>query len=118
MEASAHARYVKGSPQKARLVVDLIRGKKVDEALAILRTTRKRAAAPVAKALKSAIANAEQKSPAAAVDDFVVSRAFVDLGPTKQRRRMRPAPMGRAYRERRWSSHITIHVSDGKDQEE
>ncbi|MBI4455720.1 MAG: 50S ribosomal protein L22 [Acidobacteria bacterium] len=118
MEAKARAKYVKGSPQKARLVVDLIRGKTVDEALAILRTVRKRAAGPVAKALKSAVANAEQKSPAANVDDFVVSRAYVDLGPTKQRRRIRPAPMGRAHRERRWSSHITIHVSDGQQQEE
>ncbi|HEY2930487.1 MAG TPA: 50S ribosomal protein L22 [Acidobacteriota bacterium] len=113
MEAVAKGKYIKGSPQKARLVIDLIRGKRVDEALAILRTTRKRAADPIAKVLKSAVANAEQQSPSANVDDFVVSRAYVDLGPTKLRRRMRPAPMGRAYRERRWSSHITIHVSDG-----
>ena len=118
MEAKAQGKYVKGSPQKARLVIDLIRGKKADEALAILRTTNKRAAGPIEKVLKSAMANAGQKSPTANVDDFVISWACVDLGPTKQRSRMRPAPMGRAYRERRWSSHITIHVSDGKEQEE
>lgn len=118
MEAKAQAKYVKGSPQKARLVIDLIRGKKADEALAILRATNKRAAAPVAKVLLSALANAEQKSPASNRDDLFVSWACVDLGPTKQRSRMRPAPMGRAYRERRWSSHITIRVSDGKAQEE
>ncbi|MBI2821661.1 MAG: 50S ribosomal protein L22 [Acidobacteria bacterium] len=116
MEAKAQAKYVKGSPQKARLVVDLIRGKRVDEALAILRSTSKRAATPIAKVLRSAMSNATQKSPAANVDDFIVSRAYVDLGPTKLRRRMRPAPMGRAYRERRWSSHITIHVSDGQEE--
>lgn len=118
MEARAQGKYVKGSPQKARLVVDLIRGKRVDEALAILRTTRKRAAAPITKVLKSAVANAEQKSPTANVDDLVISRAYVDLGPTKLRRRMRPAPMGRAYRERRWSSHIVIHVSDQQENQE
>ncbi len=118
MEAKAQGKYVKGSPQKVRLVVDLIRGKKVDEAMAILRTTRKRAADPIAKVLKSAVANAEQKAPTANVDDFVISQAYVDLGPTKMRRRLRPAPMGRAYRERRWCSHITIHVSDGRGQEE
>lgn len=118
MEAKAQGKYIKGSPQKARLVVDLIRGKRVDEALAILRSTRKRAVEPIVKVLKSAMANAEQQSPAANVDDFVISRAYVDLGPTKLRRRLRPAPMGRAYRERRWCSHITIHVSDGQEQEE
>ena len=116
MEAKAQAKYVKGSPQKARLVVDLIRGKKVDEALAILRTTNKRASAPIAKVLKSAVANAEQKSAGGNADDYVISRAYVDLGPTKARRRVRPAPMGRAFRERRWFSHITIHVSDGQEQ--
>ena len=118
MEAKAQAKYLKGSPQKARLVVDLIRGKKVDEALAILRTTRKRAATPVTKVLRSAVANAEQRSPAVDTNSLVVSRACVDLGPTKLRRRMRPAPMGRAYRERRWYSHITIHVSDGQQEQE
>ena len=87
MEAKAQGKYVKGSPQKVRLVVDLIRGKKVDEAMAILRTTRKRAADSISKVLKSAVANAEQKSPTASVDDFVISQAYVDLGPTKLRRR-------------------------------
>ncbi len=116
MEAKAQGKYIKGSPQKARLVVDLIRGKRVDEALAILHSTRKRAVDPIVKVLKSAVANAEQQSPTSNVEDFVISRAYVDLGPTKLRRRLRPAPMGRAYRERRWCSHITIHVSDGQEE--
>ncbi|MBI4482575.1 MAG: 50S ribosomal protein L22 [Acidobacteria bacterium] len=113
MEAKAIARYIKGSPQKARLVVDLIRGKKVGEALSILRYTRKRAGRPIEKVLRSAIANAEQKKPTLDVDDLFISRACVDLGPTKYRKRVRPAPMGRAYRQMRRMSHITIHVTDG-----
>jgi len=116
MEAKAISKYVKGSPQKSRLVIDLIRGKRVEDALAILKFTRKRACGPISKALRSAIANAEQKSPTIHVEDLVVTRAFVDSGPTKQRRRLRPAPMGRAYRQARRSSHITIHVSDRKQE--
>ncbi|MBI4444352.1 MAG: 50S ribosomal protein L22 [Acidobacteria bacterium] len=118
MEARAIAKYVKGSPQKGRLVIDLIRGKKVEEALSILRLSRKRSARPIEKVLRSAIANAEQKSPTINVEDLFVKEAYIDLGPTKWRRRIRPAPMGRAYRQMRRQSHITIHVSDGKGQEE
>ncbi len=114
MKASATAKYVKGSPQKARLVIDLIRGRKVEAALDILRFSRKRVARPISKVLRSAIANAEQKSPVIDADDLFVKEAYVDLGPTKWRFRMRPVPMGRAFRERRRQSHITIRVSDGK----
>ncbi len=115
MEARATAKYVKGSPQKARLVVDLIRGKKAEEALSILQFSRKRAAGPIEKVLRSAIANAEEKSPTLAVEDLVVSEAYVDRGPTKHRRRLRPAPMGRVYTQQRRLSHITIRVTDGKE---
>lgn len=112
MEAKATAKYVKGSPQKARLVIDQIRGKNVEEALSILRFSRRRAAVVIAKVLRSAIANAEEKSAAVGLEDLHVKEAFVDLGPTKWRRRLRPAPMGRAYRQMRRQSHITIRISD------
>jgi large subunit ribosomal protein L22 len=119
MKARAVAKYIKGSPQKARLVVDLIRGRSVNEALSVLKGTNKRAAGPIETTLRSAIANAEQKADqlnvAIDVDRLVISTATVDLGPTKYRRRVRPAPMGRAYRERRWQSHITIEVESEKE---
>jgi large subunit ribosomal protein L22 len=112
MEAKATAKYLKGSPQKARLVVDLIRGKTVEEALAILRFSRKRSAKLIQKVLRSAIANAEQVEPTADVEEMFVTEAYVDLGPTKSRFRLRPAPMGRAFRQRRRQSHVTIRISD------
>ena len=115
VEAFAIAKYVKGSPQKARLVIDLIRGKNVEAALGLLRFSRKRAALPIEKALRSAIANAERKEPTVDLEELVVKEAYVDLGPTKFRWRMRPAPMGRAFRERRRQTHITVRVSDGKE---
>ncbi|MBK7705355.1 MAG: 50S ribosomal protein L22 [Acidobacteria bacterium] len=115
MEAIAKTKYLKGSPRKARLVIDLIRGRNVSQALAILKFTDKRAAQPIAKCLNSAIANAtniaEQQNIAIDPDDLWVKSCFVDMGPTKNRRRMRPAPQGRAYREQRHYCHITIHVS-------
>src|SRR5215468_10309633 len=119
MKARAVAKYIKGSPQKARLVIDLIRGQNVNDALAVLKTSRKRAAGPIETTLRSAIANATQKADqlnvSIDVDSLKVSKAAVDLGPTKWRRRVRPAPMGRAYRERRWQSHITIEVESEKE---
>jgi large subunit ribosomal protein L22 len=115
MEAIAKTKYLKGSPRKARLVIDLIRGQNVSKALAILKFTDKRAAQPIAKCLNSAIANAtylaEQQNIAIDPDDLWVNLCFVDMGPTKGRRRMRPAPQGRAYREQRHYCHITIQVS-------
>jgi len=115
MEAHAIAKNVKGSAQKSKLVIDLIRGLKVNEALAILRFTPKRSAHPIELLLRSAINNAEQKAQseniAVDVDDLWVKECFVGKGVTKNRRRVRPAPMGRAYRERRHYSHITIRVS-------
>lgn len=117
MEAVATAKYVKGSPQKARLVIDLIRGKRVEEALHLLQYSHKRAAGPVEKVLRSAIANAEQKTPTVNVEELYVKEAYVNQGATKWRWRVRPAPMGRAYRERRRQSHITIRISDGQQDE-
>ena len=115
MEAIAKTKHLKGSPRKARLVIDLIRGQNVSRALAILKFTDKRAAAPIAKCLNSAIANAtyaaEQQNIAIDPDGLWVKSCFVDMGPTKNRRRMRPAPQGRAYREQRHYCHITIQVT-------
>ena len=115
MEAIAKTKYLKGSPRKARLVIDLIRGENVSRALSILKFTDKRAAQPIAQCLNSAIANATYKAEQANIaidpDDLWVRTCFVDIGPTKGRSRMRPAPQGRAYRERRHYCHITIEVT-------
>ncbi len=115
MEAIAKTRHLKGSPRKARLVIDLIRGRNVSQALAILKFTDKRAADPIAKTLRSAIANAtflaEQQNIAVDPDDLFVKTCFVDMGAHKNRSRMRPAPQGRAFREQRHYCHITIMVS-------
>src|SRR5215471_2385875 len=120
MEARASAKFLRGSPQKARLVIDMIRGKNVNQALAILRYSNKRAALGIEKCVKSAIANANEAAEKANIsvdpDDLWVKAAYADQGPTKNRRRMRPAPQGRAYRERRHFCHITILVSsDSKE---
>ena len=116
MEATASARYLRGSAQKARLVVDMIRGKDVNQALAILRFTKKRAASSIEKCMRSAIANANETAEKANIsidpDDLWVRTAFVDRGPTKNRRRVRPAPQGRAYREQRHFCHVTISLSN------
>lgn len=115
MEAIAKTRHLKGSPRKARLVIDLIRGRNVSQALNILKFTDKRAADPIAKTLRSAIANAtylaEQQNIAIDPDDLFVKTCFVDMGVHKNRSRMRPAPQGRAFREQRHYCHITILVS-------
>jgi large subunit ribosomal protein L22 len=110
MEATATLRYLKASPQKVRLIVDLVRGKKVEEALQILRFTRKGAAKDLEKLVRSAVANAEQKENAPDVDDLVVSKIYVNEGPREKR--VQPAPMGRAYRIQKRKAHITVHVSD------
>jgi len=118
MEARASAKYLRGSAQKARLVIDMIRGKNVNQALAILRYTNKRAALGIEKCVKSAIANANEAAEKANIavdpDELWLKAAYVDRGPTKNRRRVRPAPQGRAYRERRHFCHITILVSSDK----
>ncbi len=110
MESSATLKYLKASPQKVRLVADLVRGKKVEEALQILRFTKKSCAKDLEKLLRSAVANAENKEATADVDDLVVSKIYVNEGPREKR--VQPAPMGRAYQIQKRKSHITVHVSD------
>lgn len=112
MEARATLKYVRISPQKARLVVDLIRGKRAQDAINILQFTKKRITHQVEKVLRSAIANAEQKSEHLDVDRLVVSKAYV--GDAPRLKRIRPAPMGRAYRYQRRMSHITVVVEEGQ----
>ena len=116
MEAIAKAKYLRGSAQKARLVVDMIRGKDVNRALAILRYSDKRASSLIEKCMRSAIANANEAAEKANVaidpDDLWVKTCFVDIGKTKHQRRVRPAPQGRAYREQRHFCHVTILLSN------
>jgi large subunit ribosomal protein L22 len=104
----AEARYVRTSAQKARLVVDLIRGRSANEARIILRSTNKRMAPTVLKVLDSAIANAENRSNDVDVDELIVTNTYVNEGP--RMKRIRPAPMGRAYRYQRRMSHIIVEV--------
>lgn len=109
METIAKHRYARTSAQKARLVADLIRGKKVAQALEILTFTNKKAAALVKKVLESAIANAEHND-GADVDDLKVAKIFVDEGPSMKR--VMPRAKGRAVRILKRTSHITVVVSD------
>jgi large subunit ribosomal protein L22 len=113
MEARATQKYIRVSPQKARLVVDLIRGKSVGEALNVLSFTKKRVTHEIEKVLRSAISNAEQKSENVDVDQLVVSKAYVDDGPRVKR--IRPAPMGRAFHYQRRMSHVTLVVGTRED---
>ena len=110
MTARAEARYIRCSPQKARLVVDLIRGQNAGQAITTLRTTNKRIAPAIEKVLKSAIANATNRSDDVDVDKLYVSEAYVNEGP--RMKRIRPAPMGRAYRYQRRMSHIVVKVAE------
>ena len=110
MEAKAEARFVRVSPQKARLVVDLIRGVKAGDAINVLRTTNKGIAPTVEKVLRSAIANAENRSTDVDVDNLFVTEAYVNEGP--RMKRVRPAPMGRAYRYQRRTAHIVVKVGE------
>ena len=113
MEAKAEARYFRISAQKARLVVDLIRGQQAGAALNTLRATNKRIAPTVEKVLKSAIANAQNLNEDVDVDELYVSEAYVNEGP--RMKRVRPAPMGRAYRYQRRMAHIVIRVADKEE---
>src|SRR5215470_16878640 len=110
MEARAEARYIRMSPQKARLVVDLIRGQRAGDAINILRTTNKRIAPSVEKVLRSAIANAENRNNDVDVDQLYVTECYVNDGP--RMKRIRAAPMGRAYRYQRRMAHIVVKVGD------
>jgi large subunit ribosomal protein L22 len=111
IQAHATARYVRTSAQKAGLVLDLIRGKDVNRALATLRFTRKSIAEDVAKVLRSAIANVQQKDGFSGdVDRLFVSACFANQGPSQKR--VRPAPMGRAFRVLKRTAHLTVQVSE------
>ncbi|MCM3703450.1 50S ribosomal protein L22 [Paenibacillus macerans] len=109
MEAKAHARSIRIAPRKAQLVVDLIRGKQVGDAIAILRHTPKAASPVVEKLLNSAIANAEHNY-SMDVNKLVITQAYVNQGPTMKR--FRPRAMGRASRINKRTSHITLVVSE------
>jgi large subunit ribosomal protein L22 len=115
METTARLRYMRGSAQKIRLVADLIRGKNVQEAVNTLALTPKAHALPLAKLLKSAIANAEHRDTAVDVDRLFVKEIMVDGGPMMKR--VRPAPMGRAFQVKKRTSHVTIKLDTRKGAE-
>src|ERR1700757_5240403 len=114
IEGVAKARYIRVSPQKARLVIDLIRGQRAEEALQTLRFTKKRVAKEVEKTLRSAIANAERKAEDSGesldVDALFVTRCFVNEGP--RWKRLPPPPRGGAFSEKRGRSHIIVEVAE------
>ncbi len=116
MEARAQVRHLRVTPQKARRIIDLIRGKKATDAVAVLQFAPQAAAEPVRKVLESAIANARVKADAvaAAFDerDLVISAAYVDEGPTMKR--FRPRAQGRAARINKRTSHITVIVTQNQ----
>ncbi len=111
MESKAVARYIGSSPRKMRLVVDLIRGKSVGQALSILHFSPKHAAKDAEKAVRSAVANIMNREDVGKVDEesLIVKEIFVDGGPVAKR--VLPAPQGRAYRIRKRSNHITVVVA-------
>lgn len=111
IEGQATARYVRTSAQKAKLVLDLIRGHTVDDALATLRFARKSVAKDIAKVLRSAISNVQQKEGASGETDRLYVRAcYANQGPSLKR--VRPAPMGRAFRIIKRTAHLTVTVRE------
>jgi large subunit ribosomal protein L22 len=111
VQAHAIAKYVRTSAQKAGLVMDLIRGRDVNQALAALKYARKSVAHDIEKVLRSAIANAQQKDGFGGdVDRLYVTACFADQGPSMKR--VRPAPMGRAFRVVKRTAHLTVKVAE------
>ena len=111
VQAAATAKYVRTSAQKAGLVLALIRGRAVNQALATLKFTRKTVARDIAKVLQSAIANAQQKDGFSGdVDRLYVSACYANNGPSQKR--VRPAPMGRAFRVVKRTTHLTVAVTE------
>ncbi len=107
----AIGRHIRMSPQKSRLVADLIRDRYVGEALTILRfSEKKKISGIIEKVLRSAIANAQQKVPNIDVDQLYISKIHIDGGPMMKR--IRPAPMGRAYRILKRTSHVHIYLEE------
>ncbi len=111
MEAQAQKKYLRSSPRKMRLVIDMIRGKSVANAFGILKFSTKLAARDAEMLLRSAVSNLSNLEDGITLDndELFVKKAFVDQGPTMKR--IRPAPMGRAYRVRKRSNHLTIVVA-------
>jgi large subunit ribosomal protein L22 len=112
MEVTAQHKYLQASPQKVRLVADQIRGRGVQDAANILELSKKAAARPLRKLLQSAIANAENLDDQLDVDRLYVKEIFVNGGPTLKR--IRPQPMGRAFRILKRQSHVTIKLDTRK----
>jgi large subunit ribosomal protein L22 len=109
--SKAILKYLRISPRKVRLVADMVRGKEVYTAVEILKNTNKRAAHIVEKAILSAAANARQKEANIDVDSLIISKIYVDVGPTKYWRRYRAGTMGRVFRYRRHHAHISVFLS-------
>lgn len=118
MEARAAKRYIPSSPRKMRLVIDLIRGKTVEEALDLLHFNPKHASNVIELALKSALSNLSNKSESGKVEEknVYVKKIFVNGGPVLKR--VMPAPQGRAYRKRKRSNHLTIVVEEKEESKE
>ena len=120
MEAKASARFVRVTPMKARRVVNLIRGKQAEEALAILKFAPQAASEPVNKIVASAVANARQKATQQGLpfreEELFISEAFVNEGPTMKR--IQPRAQGRAYRINKRTSHITVVVATPEKEED
>jgi|GEM_PF-298541 len=116
MEAFAIARFARIAPRKARTIVNLVRGRKVAEAIDTLMFTRRSAAPIVRKVIESALANAKHADPSVNIDTLYVSVASVDKGPTGNMRRWRPRAMGRATRIEKGVSHIAVTLSDTEPQ--
>jgi large subunit ribosomal protein L22 len=115
LEVRAQSKYIRTSAQKAGLVLDLIRGKNASEALSILRFTKKSVAREIEKALRSAIANAvhvadRNQKRRLDEDDLYVSACYANQGPSLKR--VRPAPMGRAYQVLKRTAHLTVRVAE------
>jgi large subunit ribosomal protein L22 len=111
VQAHATAKYIRTSAQKAGLVMDLIRGRDVNAALATLRFARKSVAKDIEKVLRSAIANAQQKDGFGGdVERLYVDACYANQGPSQKR--IRPAPMGRAFRVVKRTAHLTVQVSE------
>jgi large subunit ribosomal protein L22 len=110
MVSKAIARFARLSPRKARMVVNLIRGRQAGEALQLLEATKKAGAPVLKKLIESAVANARTTSPGTDLDSLYVETAFVDKAPNKHMRRWRPRAMGRATRIQKGMSHITLHL--------
>jgi large subunit ribosomal protein L22 len=111
MEARAIHKYIGSSPRKMRLLIDLIRGMSVEKAIEVLHFSPKHASKPAEKVVRSAVANLMNRDDSTRIDpaDLFIKEAFVNQGPTLKR--ISPAPMGRAYRIRKRSCHLTVVVA-------